>query len=312
MTSIDERTIAGSLNEKREAIIYNILNNNSVSDAHITESFTTSPDKIRALRGIAISRFGPGTTFTRKGGLNAHYDYIALDSSGIEHRIELKYSKDPLSTKEITALPSRPWSIAVQFLQGQLQSKLANQLLGCCGTPMMSKWFTEVIVPFILKYSDELPDICQEITENDYMKAMYDINAKNKGDKTAGYAFINSLRENKTMSTEIKTKWKNFQNKYLRAFKPETDDIFTVAKEVIDVKDWWICITQDDARLIEGLVVNDVTFKESKLLRDSRVLLYEMSVTTKSGSETNIVPLELRFHWKNGGQGVQNINFLLK
>jgi hypothetical protein len=312
MTSIDERTIAGTLNEKREAIICNILNNIPVSDAHISESFTTPPDKIRTLTAIATTRFGPGTTFTRKGGLNAHYDFIALDSFGIEHRIELKYSKDPLSAKEIATLPSRPWSIAVQFLQGQLQSKLGNELLGCCGNPMMSKWFNDVINPFIIKHCSILPDICQEITENDYMKAMYDINAKNKGDKTAGYAFINSIRDNNDLSAQLKTSWKNFQNRYLRAFKPDTENIFTVAKEIIDIKDWWICITKDDARLIEGLTVNDVTFKESKLLRDSRVLLYEMTVTTKSGSETTTVLLELRFHWKNGGQGVQNINFLLK
>jgi hypothetical protein len=312
MTSVDERTIAGSLNEKREAIINNVLNNVHVDDSLITESFTTAPEKIRALAAIASAQFGAGTTFTRKGGLNAHYDYTARDAAGTEHRIELKYSKDPLSAKEVAALPSRPWSIAVQFLQGQLQSKLGNQLLGCCGMPMMSKWFTEVIVPFVLKHSDSLPAICQDITEDEYMKAMYDINAKNKGDKTAGYAFINALRESKPLSCLIKTKWKNFQNNYLRAFKPNTEDIFTVAKEVIDVKDWWLCITQDDARLIEGLTVNDVQFKESKLLRDSRVLLYEMTVTTKSGGETTIVPLELRFHWKNGGQGVQNINFLLK
>jgi hypothetical protein len=300
------------LNEGREAVLLQILNGVMVPDETLARNFTTPPAKIRALAAELCSRLGPGTTFTRKGGLGAHWDYSAIDAAGKEHRIELKCSEKKLSAKEQATLSSRPWSIAVQFLQGQLKSGLAARFLGPCGVPMMKKWFETVIQPFVLEHVASLPDECLEMTEAEYMTAMYDMAAKAKGDKTPGYAFINALRDDEDLAATIKTAWKNFQNRYLRSFKAEAADILAVVKEVIEIKDWWLCITKDDAQLVEGLTVLNVVFQESKLLKDSRVLLYQMTVSPKSRAEPANVLLELRFHWKNGGQGLQNINFLLK
>jgi hypothetical protein len=152
------------------------------------------------------------------------------------------------------------------------------------------------------------------MTEAEYITAMYDINAKTKAQKTRGYTFINALRDNKDLATNIKTEWKSFQDTYLTTHQPKAEDILAVVKEIIEVKDWWICTTKTDVFLIEGLFVESVSFKESKFLKDTRVLMYEMTVRPKSAAAAAAtkVPLELRFHWKNGGQGVQNINFLLK
>ena len=177
---------------------------------------------------------------------------------------------------------------------------------------MMSAWFTERITAFCTAHATALPTTCAEMTETEYMTAMYDISAKTKANKTPGYAFINALRESKELASKIKAEWKSFQDTYLSTHYPRAEDILAVVKEIIEVKDWWICTTKTDVFLIEGLCVESVSFKESKFLKDTRILLYTMTVRPKSSATTTQVPLELRFHWKNGGQGVQNINFLLK
>ena len=100
---------------------------------------------------------------------------------------------------------------------------------------------------------------------------------------------------------------------YLKEHAPSEKDMYRVVRDVIETKDYWICITKNHAVIVDGLKVNGLTFGDSKFYRDSRVLKYELEMKTPSeDEECTKVPMELRFHWKNGGQGVQNINFLLK
>lgn len=308
MTSIDERTIAVFLNETRESIIFNILNNIAVEDEILSKNFTAPPAIIRSLTTIIREKINP-VKIIRKGGLKEKYDYLAIDSKGVEHHIELKCAKEGLSDSEAAKIASRPWLKTAQFGQGQLRGP-DNRYLGKCGQIMMSKWFSQVIEPFIAENEALLPDDCKMMTEDEYMKAMYDIDTKWKGDKTPGCAFINALRDNTTLKSKLAIKWRNFQNIYLQTFKPDDEDILEIVKKRIDIKDWWICITKNSAQLIEGFVVDEVKFVRSKLNK-SRVHIYEMVMRGKHTNTITQVPLELRFNWKNGGQAVQNINFQL-
>lgn len=308
MTSIDKRTVATSLNETRESIVFDIINGIAVENELLSKNFTASPDIIRSLTSVIREKINP-VKITRKGGLKEKYDFLAIDSKGNEHHIELKCAETGLSDTEATNIATRPWLKTAQFAQGQLRGP-DNEHLGKCGQTMMSEWFSQAIQPFVAEYEALLPDACQMMTEDEYMKAMYDIKAKEKGDKTPGYAFINALRDDTTLKSKIATKWRNFQNIYLQTFKPDDDDILDLVKKRIDVKDWWICITKDSAQLIEGFVVDEVKFVRSKLNK-SRVHTYEMVMRGKHTNRITRVPLELRFNWKNGGQGVQNINFQL-
>lgn len=310
----DKRTIANVLNEGREAIMLSILSGKATNAVAITSAFPAGAAKLSTLYASLRTKLGEDITIERKGGLGAHWDFTAITPDHKEHRIELKCSDKKLSKKELTALPIQPWLIAVQFLQGQLKSAVGRRFLSDCGDAMMTFWFSERITEFCKTHSSSLPASCATMTEAEYITAMYDINAKSKSNKSPGYAFINALRENDTLATAIKAEWKSFQDTYLSTHQPKADDILAVVKEIIEVKDWWICTTKADVFLIEGLFVESVSFKESKFLKDSRVLMYEMTVRPKSATAAAAtkVPLELRFHWKNGGQGVQNINFLLK
>lgn len=308
MTSIDKRTIATSLNETREAIIFNILNGIAVENELLSKNFPAPPDVIRTLADAIKEKIDP-VKITRKGGLKEKYDFLAIDSKGNEHHIELKCAETGLSETEASNITTRPWLKTAQFAQGQLRGP-DNEHLGKCGKTMISEWFNQVIQPFIVEHISILPNICQKMTEDEYMKAMYDLQAKEKGDKTPGYAFINALRNNPTLKGKIATKWRNFQNIYLQTFKPDDDALLQLVKKRIEAKDWWICITKDSAQLIEGFVVDEVKFIKSKLNK-SRVHIYEMLIRDKHTNTTTQVPLELRFNWKNGGQGVQNINFQL-
>jgi len=38
---------------------------------------------------------------------------------------------------------------------------------------------------------------------------------------------------------------------------------------------------------------------------------FHYTLTLQRGTETKKVPMECKFHWKNGGQAVQNLNFML-
>lgn len=308
----DKRTIANTLNEDRESLMLSVLTGKATDAATLASSFPAGATKLATLYTSLRTKLGEDITIERKGGLGAHWDFTAITTaSHTEHRIELKCSDKKLSAKELAALPTQPWLIAVQFLQGQLKSAIGRRFLSACGDTMMSAWFTERITAFCTANATMLPTTCAEMTEAEYMTAMYDIGAKTKSNKTPGYAFINALRESKELATKIKAEWKSFQDTYLSINHPRAEDILAVVKEIIEVKDWWICTTKTDVFLIEGLFVESVSFKESKFLKDTRILLYDMTVRPKSGMATQ-VPLELRFHWKNGGQGVQNINFLLK
>ena len=310
----DKRTIANTLNEDREALMLSVLTGKAVDAAALNSAFPAGAAKLATLYTLLRTKLGEGVTIERKGGLGAHWDFTATTSDRKEHRIELKCSDKKLSKKELAALPTQPWLIAVQFLQGQRKSAVGRRFLSDCGDAMMTAWFSERITEFCKTHSASLPADCATMTEAEYIAAMYDINAKSKSNKTPGYAFINALRDNDTLATAIKAEWKSFQDKYLSEHQPKAEDILAVVKEIIEVKDWWICTTKADVFLIEGLIVESISFKESKFLKDSRVLMYEMTVRPKSiaAAAATKVPLELRFHWKNGGQGVQNINFLLK
>jgi hypothetical protein len=295
-------------------LMHSVLSGKATDATTLASAFPAGAAKLGSLYTSIRAKLGADVTVERKGGLGAHWDFTATTKDATQHRIELKCSDKKLTKKELAALPTQPWLIAVQFLQGQLKSSVGRRFLSDCGDEMMVVWFSERITAFCKTHASSLPAEVAAMTEAEYMTAMYDINAKAKSNKTPGYAFINALRESSSLSAAIKDEWKSFQDTYLTTHHPKAEDILAVAKEIIEVKDWWICTTKEDVFLIEGLNVEAVSFKESKYLKDSRVLMYEMTVRPKSAATAAAtkVPLELRFHWKNGGQGVQNINFLLK
>jgi hypothetical protein len=309
--SKNKRYQANELNEGREEVLCRLLKGESV-DAELPKHFTAPLETLHKIPAALQTLYGPLEAIHREGGLGKHRDYQATTATHADIGIELKCSTKKLSAKDTKELTYRPWLIAVQFLQGQLKSALGKRFLGACGDTMVSKWFQERIVPFVAKHSDVLPTECLTMTEAVYMTAMYDMNAKKTPNKSSGYKFIEALRTHTTLAEDIKKEWKQFQNLYLQTSHPDPNDLFEVVKEAMDAKDVWICVTKDNAYVIEGIRVTAVRFKQDKMYRDTRVLQYEMDVHKISSEDTHTIPIELRFHWKNGGQGIQNINFLLE
>jgi len=289
---MDARHIAGATSKLREAAMAAMLNGTAA--AQMPHPFPCPQAALTDLRTAFTSKV-PGITRVA-GGLGKHYDLITADM-----RSELKVTSGNSSSLE--ELMWRPWKDTVQFLQGQIKSKIGMRFLGDCGEPMLRAWFTHVY-----ELAQTIPS-ASSITYEGYNKAMSSIGMKGK-QEAAAVAFITALRNQPALKEQLHAKWLEFETMWLSANCMRHSDLREVVKEIIESKDYWICVSKSGAQLIDGLKVVDLIYQGPRP-KPHGGTSFQYILVLRRGGETKAVPMECKFHWKNGGQAVQNLNFML-
>ena len=294
----DERHTATAICNDREEITCQLINGVEVNDV---SSLPCSSSKASEIRQIALEHCPGFRQAVRAGGLGAHHD-ITIHTDTRIIRAELKVTKKNASSTDV--LKWTPWIDTVQFLQGQLTSQIGRRFLGECGESMIQAWFHEVIVPF----SSNVP-AAAGMTASGYQKAMSTIGMVGKQEEAAK-EFILALRSQQTLQKELQALWLDFETRWLSTHSLDNAGLESVIREIIESKDVWICIAKNQVQWVDGLRVISLQ-SAGTTPKKKGGMLFRYHLTLQSGSETKTIPIECKFHWKNGGQAVQNINFLL-
>jgi hypothetical protein len=290
-----ERRIASSLTKIREMRMVSLFNGHQLTDEELGV-FPCPPSLLREFTKVIDSKGLLGKNATHVGGMGKHYDMESL-----EKRAEQKVTKKVASP--IETLTWRPWKDTVQFLQGQYKAKIAV-FLGECGDPMMRHWFEQVVKPFSANISTASGMTC-----DGYLKAMSTIGMKGK-QEAAAKAFIIALRCDSSLQQNLHQKWLEFEAQWLSTHTLDHVKLETLVKQVIEIKDFWICVSKNQVNWIDGLKVVKLDYVGTKPKRDGG-MSFHYSLHLQRGEQTKQVPMECKFHWKNGGQAVQNLNFML-
>ena len=297
---LDERHIATAICKAREIMMCQLFNQD-VEDSALGV-FPCAPSILRDFRATVLGKFTGFIRVVQTGGLNGHYDLEFQTETKII-RVELKVKgKGKGSPSE--KLKWNPWQDTVQFLQGQITSALASRFLQECGEPMIHAWFHSVVLAF----SSKVPEAAG-MTLAGYQKAMMAMNVNGK-QEDAAKAFITALRAQKSLRNELRKLWIQFEEQWLPSHELNHAELESVIREILESKDAWICASKNKIEWVEGLKVIQLEYTGTAPKRDGG-MLFTYNLTLQSGDETKIVPIECKFYWKNGGQGVQNINFLL-
>jgi hypothetical protein len=268
----------GAAAKKQEAELENLLNG-LPADASVFPCKKNMLDKIMeklASRG-----------YKKVGGLGKHFDGI-LDNG---ETVELKVTKKKGSSLDMIRF--QPWMDTVQFLQGQIKSKVGTELLG---NTLYRAWFDKEITH-------------SGFTYNEYVKASFDFGGKGKGE-TAAEKFIASLRSSKTKQKEYQQKWLRFEEEYFETYSPDTKKLAEIIGGIFESKTWWVCISSTSADCIRGPKLINLAYEGTKA-KQKGGKVFQYALTLEQEGEQKTVPLCLKFHWKNGGQAVQNLNFML-
>jgi hypothetical protein len=142
-----------------------------------------------------------------------------------------------------------------------------------------------------------------------YEKAMSTIGMKGK-QEAAAVAFIQALRSDQVLQKALQVRWLSFEVDWFTTHTMDHVALKEVVKEILEVKDFWICVSRSGIELIDGLKVLSLVFIGARP-KPRGGMSFHYTLTLQRGSETKEVPMECKFHWKNGGQAVQNLNFML-
>jgi len=274
---------------------------NGMGGPQSLSSFPCPASTLEAFPDVFRQRYPEARNTRVIGGLGKHYD-LDTENGGKRLHTELKVTqRDPSPLEQLSW---RPWQDTVQFLQGQLKSSLGKRFLGDCGDLMVRVWFDEIVKPF----SAAVP-AAAEMTCAGYEKAMSTIGMKGK-QEAAAVAFINALRADGTLQKQLQEKWLAFETSWFSSHTPDHAGLKEVVKEVLEAKDAWICVSKLGPQLIGGLKVVNLRFSAT-LPKPKGGMSFHYILTLARDGETKEVPMECKFHWKNGGQAVQNLNFML-
>lgn len=297
--TMDARRVASATTKIRESMMAHILN--GMGGPQSRSYFPCPASTLETFPDVFRSKY-PEAGHTRViGGLGKHYDLHTVNE-GARLQTELKVTNGNPSPLE--QLSWRPWQDTVQFLQGQLKSKLGKRFLGECGDPMVRAWFEEHVKPF----SAAVP-AATDMTYAGYEKAMSIIGMKGK-QEPAAVAFINALRANEALQKALQEKWLAFETRWFTSHSMDHAALKEVVKEILEAKDAWICISKAGPQLIGGLKVVDLRFVGARP-KPKGGMSFHYILTLIRDDVTKEVPMECKFHWKNGGQAVQNLNFML-
>jgi hypothetical protein len=295
----DERHSASALTKAREICMTNILNG-TVTDKKELSIFPCSPEALLEFAAIFKKRYtGAGHT-SLVGGLSKHYDLKTVSTERLQS--ELKVTKKKASP--LDKLSWSPWMDTLQFLQGQLKSEIGKRFLGDCGLTMLRAWYEQHVKPF----SEGIP-AAAKMTYEGYEKAIFTIQMKGT-QEPAAVAFINALRNDTTLKKALHKKWLSFESEWFSKHTLDHEKLKEVVKDIIEAKDAWICVSKTGAHLIGGLKVIDLRFSAARSKPKGGMSFHYVLTLTRDGVNKE-VPMECKFHWKNGGQAVQNLNFML-
>lgn len=242
----------------------------------------------------------------QEGGLSKHYDYTLVLQDGTSRTVELKTSQSSWTRDEW-----RPWTPGVQFLQGQVKSKLAQSFMGSCGMPILHAFFTDVVIPFLSTHEQCTP--CKGMTLEGYLQGATGLKPTDVRNDTKARTFFQLLRANPDLAEQLRKQWIQHEESYLGTHTFDHTAFTKVVKEILESKDWWLCCTKSGNEWIEGFRVLDVSYTGVAKKRDGGHLFqYSLTLQKKSGGESRVIPITCRLYWKNGGQAVQNLNFQIK
>ena len=293
---MDARHTASATTKVRENAVANLFND---AEADLA-AFPCSADTLRDFGSVIKTKLPTASKTVVIGGLGKHYDLETTTASG-PFRCELKVTSGNPSSLEV--LEWRPWQDTVQFLQGQLKSKVGQRFLGDCGDPMLRAWYTNHVEPFV-----EF-NFLAKMTYAGYEKAMSTIGMKGKQEEAA-VVFIKMLRSNAVAHESLHEEWLAFETEWLSTHTMNHIALLEVVKEIIEAKDAWICISKKGPQWIDGLKVVALRFEGARP-KPKGGMSFHYTLTLTRGDQTKEVPMECKFHWKNGGQAVQNLNFML-
>jgi hypothetical protein len=293
---MDARHNASATTKVRENAMAALFNS---EDTPLT-MFPCPATTLREFSNVIKTKLPTATNTAVIGGLGKHYDMETQLLSG-PFRTELKVTSGNPSALDV--LEWRPWQDTVQFLQGQLKSKVGQRFLGDCGDPMLRAWFKNHVEPFALSQD------AAAMTYTGYEKAMSTIGMKGK-QEAAAVAFIKLLRENSDAHEELHKQWLLFEAEWLSTHTMNNEGLLEVVKEIIESKDAWVCVSKKGPQWIDGLKVAGLRFEGARP-KPKGGMSFHYTLSLTKGGVTKEVPMECKFHWKNGGQAVQNLNFML-
>jgi hypothetical protein len=255
---------------------------------------------------IAYHAAFPGEKHTTPvGGMGNHIDLKTrmLNTHPPPHLGgELKVTKGKASPLE--ELSWQPWLDTVQFLQGQHKARIIQRFIGECGYQMLEAWYNLVVQPFSLS----IPGT-GDMTYAGYSKAMFSIGMAGR-QEVAAVAFIRALRENIALKEDLHRRWLEFETTWLTSHTMNHEELLKVLREIIEQKDYWICVSRNRIDLIKGFKVDTLTFLGARP-KPRGGMSFHYTLRLLRDGQARDVPLECKFHWKNGGQAVQNLNIMM-
>lgn len=290
------KTSATKDSSNREASLVRLFNGAELSDEEYGY-FSCSREALNALRANANGSVEAKVI----GGLNKHYDFVVGDVKG-----ELKHSVS--SKTGVDSLQWRPWQDGVQFLQGQTKSKEALLFMGECGPALWSAWYEQEVVPFA---SMEVP-AAAGMTADSYFKVASGMNVTEKQAVTPAGKFILALRADKAMAERLRLRWLSFEERWMPEHLLNHVALEARIRKIIEEKDVWVAINKSGAHWIEGFRVINLAYEGCvPKAEGGRVFKYHLNLQKKSGGEVRTLPIVFKLYWKNGGQAVQNLNFMI-
>ncbi len=295
MAVLNKKTRANELTNTREDALPRFLNGEDIP----LDMFACPAEALHTLR----ASLGPITGCKKVGGLGKHYDGT-LEKDGKVLRYELKHCEKTLDLKE---LEWKPWEGVVQIVQSQFKSKAAQTFLDA--DAMYLAWFNEGVQPFLAKH-EELEGVA-DMTYEDYFKSSSSLDAHTKG-KTPASNLLRLLRSTPALQEELQQEWLRFEESWLPENPLVHDKFFHFLKSIIEEKDIWFTISKSGAAAIEGFTVLGLKYDGiSKKPHGGVLYNYTMTLQKKSGGEHNDIKIQFKYTWKNGGQAIQNLNFLV-
>lgn len=227
-----------------------------------------------------------------EGGMTKHHDLIFTGSD--RPNIELKVTNKKGSS--LDKLTWQPWCDTVQFLQGQVKSEMASSFLGECGENLLREWHRRIGVSF---------------SYDEYMRAMYSLSdATFEKCNPDAIKFITDLRSDKLLQKKYQKLWLQLEEDWFSSHCPDRPKLEEVIRNIIEQKHWWICISKTGAHWIPGMKVCGLKFV-GRSRKPKGGMLFNYILVVGREDETREIPIVLKYHWKNGGQAVQNLNIMI-
>ena len=278
----------------REATLVRLFNGAELSDEEY--GYFSCPRE--ALLSLKANANGDAKVI---GGLSKHYDFTVGETRG-----ELKHSTSKTTSRSL--LDWQPWLDGVQFLQGQTKSKEALLFMGDCGPALWSAWYEQEVEPFA---AVEVPTSAG-MTADSYFKVASGMSVTEKQASTPAGKFILTLRSDKAMAERLRLRWLAFEERWMPEHPLNHSALDMRIRKIIEEKDVWVAINKNGAHWIEGFNVLGLAYDGCfPKAEGGRVFKYRLHLQKKSGGETKEIPIIFKLYWKNGGQAVQNLNFLI-